>query len=749
MPNIGYKQVIMLNDIKWTEDRSYKTGTVNEPFEFYFDCLINSNRLDLLLGYFSSSAINVLATGFASFLFRGGKVRMVINDVLSNTDKSVLIKGKDGNVDPTLLNLKNLNEIHSSLDVYDQHFFDCISWLIAKNRIEFTVVRPKSRQGTSHYKSGLFSDGKTEIAFSATCNFTASGLLSNLETLKVYDERDGDIAKKNIENERAYFDNLFFKRADFVEYVETKDIIEAIRKVGDDRTLDELLINEKELFSLKIRASQKVDVTKQLIVEEKINKYLASPRFPFEEGPRDYQREAYENWLGNDYHGIFAMATGTGKTITSLNCLLEEYKLNPDNIYQALVLVPTITLVEQWKEEAALFNFKRIITISSKTKWENDLATQLAFAKRIPTSFIIICTYASFTRDRFKKYLHKLPKSTVLIADEAHNIGSRTVLETLPKVDVNKKIGLSATPKRVYDPEGTAVMEDFFNDEEPYTYSYSMEKAITNGVLCRYDYFPHLVKLTSDELEEYIELTKKISRIYARAAEINEENEFAEALLLKRKRIIHKASNKLDKTLSILRNRYESEGTLKYTFVYVPEGKNEDISETGVEIEEESRIINQFTAAIGNIDDSIFVNTFISGMKNRDMILEQFKNGDIHVIASMKCLDEGVDIPRAEHAIFCSSTGNPRQFIQRRGRILRKHPDKSFATIHDLIVIPEIEHENEETFETEKRLVKKELERVMYFASLSKNPYFSEEALASVCKHYGLNLYTIYNDLVS
>lgn len=739
----------MLSNIKWSDDRSYKTGTLNEPFEFYFDCLANSNRLDLLLGYFSSSAINVLSTGFASFLYRGGKVRMVINDILSSTDKNIFKKGEDGDINPSLLNLSDLVHLKTSLDEYNQHFFDCVSWLISRKRIEFTIVKPLNSQGMSHYKSGLFSDGKKEIAFSATCNFTATGLLSNLEQVKVYDEIDGSLAKKSIENEREYFDSLFFKKADFVEYLETENITEAIGSVSNDKSIDELLITEKDLYSLKVKASQKINLLKYKQVKEEIDKYLIAPRFPFDEGPRDYQKEAYQNWVKNDYHGIFAMATGTGKTITSLNCLLEEYKKNPDGIYQALVLVPTITLVEQWKEEANLFNFKRIITISSKTKWENDLATQLAISKRIPTSFIIICTYASFTRDRFKKYLYKLPKSTVLIADEAHNIGSRTVLETLPKVDVTKKIGLSATPKRVYDPEGTAVTESFFNDQEPYTYSYSMEKAITNGVLCRYDYFPHLVKLTSEELEEYVELSKKISRIYARSDDSKKENEYAEALLLKRKRIIHKASNKLGKTLSILRNRHKTEGTLKYTFVYVPEGKNEDITETGEETEDESRIINQYTAAIGKIDESIFVNTFISGMKNRDMILEQFKKGDIHVIASMKCLDEGVDIPRAEHAIFCSSTGNPRQFIQRRGRILRKHPDKSFATIHDLIVIPEIEHENEETFETEKRLVTKELERVMYFASLSKNPYFSEETLSSICNHYGLNLYTIYKELVS
>ena len=136
-------------------------------------------------------------------------------------------------------------------------------------------------------------------------------------------------------------------------------------------------------------------------------------------------------------------------------------------------------------------------------------------------------------------------------------------------------------------------------------------------------------------------------------------------------------------------------------------------------------------------------------MKDRDDVLNQFQDGLIDVIASMKCLDEGVDIPRAETAIFCSSTGNPRQFIQRRGRILRKHSEKKYAIIHDLVVIPDYEAQAEEsdTFELEKRMVKSELERVMYFASLSKNPYLTEEVFSNVCKHYNLNIYTIQQEL--
>jgi superfamily II DNA or RNA helicase len=186
--------------------------------------------------------------------------------------------------------------------------------------------------------------------------------------------------------------------------------------------------------------------------------------------------------------------------------------------------------------------------------------------------------------------------------------------------------------------------------------------------------------------------------------------------------------------------------------VYVPEGITQEFSDEDSDDEtndDNIRLINQYTREIGRIDDSILVNKFISGMPDRDEILDQFREGKIQVIASMKCLDEGVDIPRAEHAIFCSSTGNPRQFIQRRGRILRTHKDKHKAVIHDLIVIPDLSASDaaSDTFRTERSLVKKELERVMYFASLAENPYETEVLFEEVCNHYDLNIYTIHNEL--
>ncbi len=311
---------------------------------------------------------------------------------------------------------------------------------------------------------------------------------------------------------------------------------------------------------------------------------------------------------------------------------------------------------------------------------------------------------------------------------------------------------MSATPKRIYDPEGTAEMEEFFEDKEPYTYSFTMEKAIREGVLCQYYYYPHIIKLTKNEMQEYVEISVQLSKLYRFGIGNPEKESIIERLLLKRKRIIHKAANKLGVTIEILREQFNEKGNLKYTFIYVPEGETFEIYEEEDEpVIENVRLINQYTREVAKIDEKILVNQFISGMTDRDDILKQFQNGDIDVIASMKCLDEGVDIPRAETAIFCSSTGNPRQFIQRRGRILRKHPAKKYAVIHDLVVLPDYENEIEgsETFDLEKGLVKKELERVMYFASLSKNPYYTEDVFNDVCIHYNLNIYTIQNELAT
>lgn len=745
----------MLRKSSWAHDRAYRSGTAYEPVEFYLTALAKSQRFDLLLGYFSSSAINVLALGFAKFLHAGGTMRVAVNNVLSADDKKAIEEGQGGKLPDDLLDLSDIRALKSSLDSAGRHFLECFAWLIAQKRIQFVIVRPKGRSGIAHYKSGVFSDGANQIGFKASCNFTAYGMLENLEELEAFASWDDRRSSGFLETQNDYFEAILNGTNEQVEYVPVTDVEVAIRNEFGNKDLNELLVQEKELLGSLERVTNTGRLNRLVnTLEDELDKLARKPRFPYPSGPRPYQQDAYRNWIANERKGIFAMATGTGKTITSLNCLLEETKAHPKGLYHALILVPTITLVEQWDAEARGFNFKDIIRVSSKEAWEKELATTLSDAKRIPTSFIIISTYASFVKERFLKYIKQLPEDTLFIADEAHNIGSKSVLNKLEHIPATKRIGLSATPKRIYDPEGSAVMEAYFHDSEPYVYSFPMERAIEEGILCKYYYYPHIVHLDGDELDEYVEISKKLAKLAAMSRGSSDKSEAIERLLLKRKQIIHKAKNKLSTARTILEERLRKEGNLLYTFIYVPEGiRMEEVvdDDTGAVSNEEVNIIDQYTRMVSSLDAKLMVNKFTSGMADRDSVLEQFKKGQIHVIASMKCLDEGVDIPRAEHAIFCSSTGNPRQFIQRRGRILRKHPDKYNAVIHDLVVIPDltISHEGSDTFEVEKKMVRTELERVMYFASLSMNPYHTEEVFSDICGHYGLNIYTIYQELKS
>ncbi len=208
----------MLKNCDWSLDRDYKTGSEDEPLQFYLDGLGNSTEFNLLLGYFSSSAINLLSVGFATFISKDGKMKMVINHLLSAKDKEALEKANQEPIDK-VFDLSDVVSLGRVLDDYDVHFFECLTYLISEKRIKIKVLKPKNGKGIAHYKSGVFNDGQNYVGYKASCNFTLYGLSENLEEL-----------------------------------------------------------------------------------------------------------EAYHNWLKNCYKGIFAMATGTGKTITSLNCLLEEYR---------------------------------------------------------------------------------------------------------------------------------------------------------------------------------------------------------------------------------------------------------------------------------------------------------------------------------------------------------------------------------------------------------------------------------------
>jgi superfamily II DNA or RNA helicase len=731
----------MLKDCDWSIDRDYKTGSENEPLQFYLDGLANSNEFSLLLGYFSSSAINLLSVGFATFISKDGKMRMVINHLLSAKDKEAISRVEDNPNEIRVFDLTDIVSLGRVLDEYDTHFFECLAYLIAEKRIEIKVIKPKNGKGIAHYKSGVFSDGQYSVGYQASCNFTYYGLSENIEQLEAFLSWENGRSNKLIKKQIKLIDDYFAEKDEDVEYIPVSAIEVVLKDRFGKKDINELLVQEEQLLrkkqSLISNPKLKKIITKLFNEIEIIRR---TPRFPYSEGPREYQINAYNSWVSNNYKGMFAMATGTGKTITSLNCLLNEYKKT--GIYRAIITVPTTALVEQWKKECAKFNFKNVITVSSKENWDKNLAFFNTASKLIDTSYIVIVTYASLSKPKFQSYFTQLPKDTILIADETHNLGSQGLLRLLPNIHLEKRIGLSATPHRKFDEAGNLAIQEFFNDERPYIVSYSMEEALNIGWLCKYTYYPHIIRLTDQEMERYKELSLQLLRM---GMFDNSTGEFKstpqiEMKLLERKRIIHKAANKLEAFKAILRSEFDKRKNLKYTLVYVPEGIESNFDETDYSVEtyDENRLINEYTKAVSQTDDSVMVKQFTANSANREEILKNFEESKIHVLTSMKCLDEGVDVPRSELAIFCASTGNPRQFIQRRGRVLRLHKDKINATIHDLVVVPEVSDES--TFEMEKGLVKKELERVVDFAKLAMNKTDTYETLKSILDYYNLNL---------
>lgn len=744
---------MLKEDIIWPIHRQYRSKTDLEPFCFFSDCLYNSTQFDLQLGYFSSTAINVLSCGFASFLYNGGSMRLIINNILSEIDKDIIIKGSnEQNI--KAFDLSNIQLLKSTLDEYDTHFFECIAWLISNKKIDIKVISPKSSMGIVHTKSGLFFDGVSYVGFNGSCNFTQNALLENVESIDAFCSWDGSAANAKIKNNIKHFNNIFNEIDNSINYLNPEDIIVEIRDSFNNKDINDLLYQEKDLIKKKSEFLERPSIKKALDnanknmdkLIETIESKEQEPSFPYDEGPRSYQSKAYHNWTKNGKKGIFAMATGTGKTITSLNCLYEEYKL--EKTYKAVIVVPTIALVEQWKKECYKFNFNKVIIVNSKTNWKNTLGRiQTLHTLGKNRSFIIIVTYASFTKRNFQIEFNKLPEDTLFIADEAHNLGAPSILRILKDVPLIYRIGLSATPERQFGEYENNRIKDFFNENDltNYTYEYTMYDAINKEpkALCPYRYYPCIVTLTEEEFDQYIYISRQISRLPE--PRDKEKQELFEKLCLKRQRIIHKAENKITIFKEILHKEYSRRGNLKYTLVYTPEGLTNNLSFTTednpIEDIEDLKLINLFTQAVSSVDSLITVRQFTGDSQTTDRInmLKDFSNGKVEVLTSMKCLDEGVDVPRAELAIFCSSTGNPRQFIQRRGRVLRKHTLKKEAIIYDLIVIPIVSGDLD-LYNFEKNEISKELKRVKDFAGLSQNHYESLRVLKPILDYYELNI---------
>lgn len=750
----GFKDIQFPPGKKYASDREYK------PYEFYAQVIPLSKKIDLKLGYFSTYSISILAVPFSKFILSNGVFRVITCHILNSKDIENVITPLDlnpeelGEIETILINTPD--KLKDILIEGRELFYNCLNYLQQKNRLVIQPVFFQKEMTLAHEKCAVFYDGENKLSIDGSCNFTPSGLLKNGESFKVTRSWRDEEDAKSIELDEVIIESIF--RGEHKDYIlATKEKLIGIIK-EKATTSDELAIVEKgerlfkkiEDFYENNERGKKIKIFLDNIFQEKIKELKNKASLPFipswflnkDNKLRTHQEIAISSWFKNNGVGIFHMATGSGKTVTALSTVtrLVQKIIEREERLGIIVTVPYKHLADQWQDEAANFGFSPIICYGSYKKWINEVNNEIInLNSRISNFFFVITSNATFTRDKFQNILSEIKFPFVFIADEMHNLGGRKISTVLPS-NSRFRIGLSATPERHLDEEGTRLLQDFFGEA---VIEYGLREAIQDKTLCKYNYYPILVSFTEIELEEYKDISIQIARAFSYSQKDSEsiESERLKRLLIKRSRIVANADNKLIKLKQLLEDKKESRYNLIYCgdeIEYTQFGQDQEFAS-----ESESLALKQVDKILRMIGNDIGMRankfTATEDQEKRKRILKQFGNGELQTLVAIRCLDEGVDVPRTENAYILASSSNPRQFIQRRGRVLRKATGKKRANIYDFIVIPDDDdYINSDSFNVERNLLKKELSRVNEFASMSENPGYSLDVLRRIKIKYHL-----------
>ena len=466
---------------------------------------------------------------------------------------------------------------------------------------------------------------------------------------------------------------------------------------------------------------------------------LIGARVPEDIKLRDYQEDAIAAWVGENYRGIFDMATGTGKTLTGLGAISKLSK-DLDDMLAVIIVCPYQHLVEQWVEDIVRFNIKPIMGYSSSPQkdWKKRLSRAVRDQKlrREKSFFCFVCTNATFANSTVQEEISKIQSPVLLVVDEAHNFGARNYSRLLDD-RFTYRLALSATLDRHRDDEGTSVLYDFFGKK---CIEYTLERAIDQDKLTKYKYYPILVYLTDEELEKYEQKSYEMSKCLIKGKDGKYKlNKRGEILAMERARIVAGASQKLEALREYIAPYADDNNILVYCGATNVIDEKADSSNTN---EADIRQIEAVTRILGN-EFHMEVAKFTSeeNMETRATIKEQFQKGDrLQAIVAIKCLDEGVNIPGIRTAFILASTTNPKEYIQRRGRVLRKADNKSYAEIYDFVTLPrELDSVSGLTAEQAQRdlsLVKNELARIKEFGRLAMNSMEANDLIWNIQEAY-------------
>ena len=671
-------------------DTQYRTGENNPMANFYEPCLSESIYYDRAVGYFRSSIFHIVGGPLLNFAKRGGKMRLICSPSITAEDADAISKGyveREALIQSAIE--RDLEKILSDENLFNQTRL--LATLIKSGTLEIKLAIRITGAGIYHEKIGIFIDAnKHKASFLGSANETwnAWHTEGNHESIEVFRDWISQAEFERVNSHVEHFERLWNGLASGVSTISFPE-------------------------AQKNRLIQFAAPSLEDIPSDKLTKALKIDEPPIGSGrvPMIHQLNAIEAWEQHGRRGIFEHATGSGKTFTAIIAIKKH--LNEGGV--AIVLVPSQLLLEQWKSELENDIDDAILLVAGggHTKWKENSKLRSHTQSGLDIKRIVLATMQTASTDDFINKV-EAGKHILLVADEVHQIGSPQNSKSMA-IGSGASLGLSATPTRYGDPEGTEKIIQRFGPviHPPIT----LQDAIKTGRLVEYEYYPHAIHLSDDESAEWKKLTKQISLEIAKNNGFRSTekgiSEKVKMLLIRRSRIAKKASVKSSLAAGVIKEAFAAGQSW---LVYCED--SDQLNET----------INELTKrGLSPVE----YHSSMAG--DRNAALDWFKKFG-GILVSIKCLDEGVDIPAISHAFILASSQNPRQFIQRRGRVLRKSSGKYLAVIHDAIVVPVNAEEVEQT-----SLLKAELQRAIEFAEHAINKNSGAE-LRSIAISMNINL---------
>lgn len=698
--------------------KHYKTYKNNIVKEFYNPVLKNAVLYQRSVGFFSSTALIELTKGISGLVKNKGKIQFIVSPYLSPEDIEAIEKGYE---ERKVIEGALLREFKEPENYFQEERLNLLAHLIEEGTLELKVAftPPNKNTGMYHEKVGIIEDENGDkIVFTGSLNETINAFYNNYESIVVF--TSWEESKEYAEEMQRDFDLLWS---------------------GGDNDLE--VIDFPKVVKDKIKICKKTEVHYDIDEEEKIEDIKeaerGNPRMPQGFILRDYQIEAIEHWKNNNYHGIFDMATGTGKTYTGLGAVV---KLFEDKEKLAIIIVcPYQHLVEQWVEDIELFNMEPIIgySASRQKNWKQRLKDDvLDFNLGIIKSFCFVTTNATYSSKFVTEMMEGLGKNTLLLVDEAHNFGSGNLRKRLYS-QIEYRLALSATLERHGDEEGTEALKKYFGRK---CIEYDLKKAISDGKLTPYYYYPVLVFLDEEELAEYKDISYRISKECHKDKHGKlQVTEKGKMLLMQRATIVAGAKNKL----GVLRDKMQDYKDDAHILVYCGATRVPTFEHDESEHDEEGeRQIVAVSKILGN-ELGMKVTHFTSNesAQEREVIKRRFAITEPYqAIVAIKCLDEGVNIPSIRTAFILASTTNPKEYIQRRGRVLRLAKNKPYAVIYDFVTLATpLDEVNVYgvDFNCERALAKRELARIKEFGEIAMNSRDSDVLINDIIDAYQIS----------